>query len=314
MGCLSNTLSAQTPQIAYDDQGLIVHKNKDGGDTAQREGWYWFGIWIRQQVLNDPWPVPRKLSFAEVIQLLEPKRDGVFYRNPDLEPWNDPYSKEYGFSRDQMVPLVAAMGVWGLTDPLRRLWNALPQDALGGTKHTFNGEWKTVFGQNTIFTGDIVSPATINLFRRAWNEDPMLASDHNGPAGENELAANVDIRLASTLNDRDNTGEDLNLIVMLLLAALRFPTSTSTGAAARYAKNRPISYGSFLGSYRQKYGVDLTAQPNEVRRRFDEGMSSGWKTDSSRVYGVVRWYHRVETGANPQLAELYAPIIRRYLE
>ncbi len=105
-----------------------------------REGWYWFGVWIREHVLNDPWPVQRKLTFPEVIQLLEPASDGVFYRHPKLAPWNNPYDKDYGFSRDQMVPLVAAMGVWGLTDELHRLWNALFQDVVGGTKHTFNGE------------------------------------------------------------------------------------------------------------------------------------------------------------------------------
>jgi hypothetical protein len=323
-GRLSDRLSAQLgPEILYDSDGLIVHKNMDGGDTAQREGWYWFGVWIRQEVLKDPWPVPRKRSFAEVIQLLEPNSDGIFYRHPTLSPWNNPYSKEFGFSRDQLVPLVAAMGVWGLTDPLRRLWNALPQDVLGGTKHTFNGEWKTIFGQKTIFTGDIVGPATINLFRRAWNEDPMPASDHNGPGGETELAANVDIRIASTLNDRDNTGDDLNLVVMLLMAALRFPSKVSAGAAVRYAKNRPVSYGSFLGAYREKYGVDMSVPPNEVKRRLDEGIAPcaantkapcGWKTDASRVYGAARWYHRLESGANPQLAELYAPVIRKYLE
>jgi hypothetical protein len=312
---LGNVAEGQTnPAIMYDDDGLIVHKGMDGGDTAQREGWYWLGVWIRQQILKDPWPVERKLSFPQVIQMLEPKHDGVFYRHPKLKPWNNPYDKEYGFSRDQMVPLVAAMGVWGMTGELRRLWNALPQDVLGGTKHTFNGEWKTILGQKTVYTGDIVGPATINLFRRAWGEDPMPASDRNGPGGEKELYANVDIRLASTLNDRDNTGDDLNLIAMLLMSILRFPSSVSAQAVNVYAKNRPVSYGSFLGAYRKKYGVDLSASPAEVKRRLDEGIKSGWTTDASRVYGAVRWYHRLEAGANPQLAELYARIIRKYLE
>jgi len=81
-----------------------------------------------------------------------------------------------------------------------------------------------------------------------------------------------------------------------------------------YAKNRPVSYGSFLGVYRDVYG-DMSGESDaEVRRRLDEGIASGWQTDASRVYGAVRWYHRAKTGANPQLAELYAPIIRKYLE
>src|SRR5262249_35845972 len=114
--------------IWYDRDGLIVHANNDGGDTAQREGWYWFGIWVREHVLKNPWPIKRSLAFADVLRLLEPAKDGVFYRHPKLPPWNNPFDKAFGFSRDQMVPLVAAMGLWGFETELRRLWNALPQD------------------------------------------------------------------------------------------------------------------------------------------------------------------------------------------
>jgi len=64
---------------------------------------------------------------------------------------------------------------------------------------------------------------TINLFRRAWLEDPMPASDGNGPGGEFELARNVELRIIAAQNDRDDTGDDLNLIVMLLMSILRFP-------------------------------------------------------------------------------------------
>jgi len=44
----------------------------------------------------------------------------------------------------------------------------------------------------------------------------------NGPRGEEELAANVAFRLKAALNDRDDIGDDLNLIVMLLMSILRF--------------------------------------------------------------------------------------------
>lgn len=300
--------------IHFDKDGLIVHRGMDGGDTAQREGWYWFGVWIRQNVLKDPWKVPRKLTFPQVIRLLEPASDGVFYRHPKLPPWNNPHDKTFGFSRDQMVPLVAAMGLWGLETELRRLWNNLPQDPLGGTKHTYNGDWKTFLGQKTVHTGDIVGPMTINLFRRAWREDPVPAGDGNGPGGEKELAANVGLRVKAALNDRDDTGDDLNLNIMLLMSILRFPSDTSSNAVNLYAKNRPVSYGSFLGAYRQKYGLDLGASPDEVKKRMDAGINSGWQTDASRVYGAIRWYHRAEAGANPELANLYEPIIRAYLE
>jgi hypothetical protein len=358
------------PPIHYDADGLIVHKKGpdgplDGGDTSQREGWYWFGCWLREQ-MNDPWKVPRKLkSFHDVLGLLEPKRDGVFYRHPKLAPWNNPYDKEYGFSRDQMIPLMAAMGVWSQSDPsfgepLRRLWNALPQDKVGGSKHTFNGQWWPSDQIALVYTGDIVGPAAINFYRRALSQDPMKADDGNGPNGERELGVNVALRLDAA-KDRDNTGDDLNLIVMLLLSALRYPNTTplglpplpllpalpnlpkvvvgsalpewrvtplpslsllsawlppaiTTNALLQAYKQRPLSYGSYLGAYRTRYGVDLKAPVEVVRKRMDEGISGGWKPDAKAVYGAIRWYHREEEGANPALATLYEPIVQKYLE
>src|SRR2546427_3621195 len=57
--------------IFYDEHGLIVHKGTDGkfdgGDTAQREGWYWLGVWIRQNTPGlEPWKPERKLNFDQV--------------------------------------------------------------------------------------------------------------------------------------------------------------------------------------------------------------------------------------------------------
>jgi hypothetical protein len=42
----------ESPPIFYDADGLIVHRGNDGGDTAQREGWYWLGRWVWENKLN----------------------------------------------------------------------------------------------------------------------------------------------------------------------------------------------------------------------------------------------------------------------
>ncbi len=148
----------QGRDIYCDQYGLIVHKNSDGtfngGDTAQREGWYWLGVWIRQNTPGlEKWTPTRKLSFDQVLALLEPHSDGVFYRHPKQEMYNNPYDKKYGFSRGQLISLVAAMGVWGKHDAIRRLWDALPEDILG--KHSFNGNWRNFLGQDGPNCGDI---------------------------------------------------------------------------------------------------------------------------------------------------------------
>jgi hypothetical protein len=433
------TYAAPAPRagaLLCDSDGLIVHQATpdhpygDGGDTAQREGWYWLGVWIRQ---NTPgltrWAPRRRLNFDQVLALLEPHQDGVFYRHPKLAPWNNPRDKEFGFSRDQMVPLIAAMGVWGKTAHLERLWNALPEDSLG--KHSFNGSWRNILGQdgwdctaiknrdcsgrdctlrtdnrdcslkvdtrdctfhedtrgcgdfdffcklarqlendrrraeslacevakatqnalyagervaceaakatqNAIYVaekqacevvkagenaaceaqkatelnlcrlgnfhnGDFIGPMTENLFARARNQS--LSSG----TGEVELLANAWLRVRDG-RDRDNTGDDLNLLVMLLMAKLRNPSPPSDQAADVLAGYRPFSYGSYLTAYRAAYS-DAT----DMRTRMDAGIQSGWQADKTAVNGAVHWYHRIESGGNPELAELYDPIIHRFI-
>jgi hypothetical protein len=472
--------------IYYDQDGLIVHRSPDGkddgGDTAQREGWYWLGVWIRQNRLHQPWTKPRKLTFPQVIALLEPQKDGVFYRHPKLSPWNNPHSKEYGFSRDQMIPLVAAMGVWGMKAEIRRLWDALPEDLLG--KHSFNGNYRNFLGQDgedcsaikkrgcdatadcslnvdnrdcslqtdnrdcslqtdnrdcplqvdtrscghdvgpihindpiceaakaaqnalyasqkaaceaakisqngayaaaksacegakasqnllyasqkasceagktsqnalyanqkaaceaaktgkkfacegqkavdqvacmasNVHSGDLIGPAAVNLFRRAMNENPLIpvsaltlppVSIGSGQLGESELAINAGIRIAASARDMDDTGDDLNLIVMMLMAKLRFPSPISAAATSAYAHQRALSYGSYLGAYYQHYGDDTA----DMTSRIKAGIANGWTPDASGPFGAVRWYHRAATGANPQLAELYGVIVDAYIK
>jgi len=476
--------------IYYDASGLIVHRRPDGsfdgGDTAQREGWYWLGVWIRQNTPGlPPWTPTRKLTFDQVLKLLEPNGDGVFYRHPSMAPYNNPRDKTYGFSRDQMVPLVAAMGVWGKYDPLHRLWDALPEDALG--KHAFNGNWRNALGQDgmncaeilqrgcdatrdcslkvdnrdcslqvdnrdcslqvdnrdcslqqdtrncghdvlgvhvndpvceaakaaqnagyaaakasceaskstqngiyaagkatcesakssqnamyasakltcetaktnqnalyagekvtceaaktsakyacelqkqtdyqtcrvsNIYNGDLIGPATINLFQRALNQSPIAGPGLpttitgvlavGGAGGEAELLANAHIRVGASHSDKDDVGDDLNLIVMLLMAKLRFGTPVSDEAARTYYTERAHSYGSYFGAYMAHYG--------NVAKDFDAnvkaGANGGWGPDPgvSPAFGAVRWYQRPTTGANPQLAEMYSVIIERFLK
>jgi hypothetical protein len=287
------TLAARgqsSPKLSVDKHGLIVQVDGDGGDTAQREGWAWFGSWIRDNVLHNPWDVKRLVpntnepfTFEKTMAFLEVDQTGVFRRHPDQ--WNDPKD----FSRDQTIPIVAAMGVWNDKARLDRLWNRT--------------KGRNYLAQN----GDLISPEAINLFDRARGEQPGLP-------GDIQLAASVWARIGQSLNNRDDVGDDLNLVIILVMSKLRSSNSTTDSAVAAYAKNRPISYGCYLQSYRQKNGVDLKASAGEVRRRMEESIDKPWKPDCPRVLGALRWYFRAETGGNPELAELYAPIVKQWLE
>ena len=72
----------------------------------------------------------------------------------------------------------------------------------------------------------------------------------------------------------DRVGNDLNMIVIFLMSAVRKPNRESDAARAFYAKNLGDNYGMFLGAYRDKYGLnwDGTVTPEEMWRRIDTGM------------------------------------------
>jgi hypothetical protein len=465
----------QGREIFCDQYGLIVHKHADGtfdgGDTAAREGWYWLGVWIRQNTPGlEPWKPQRKLkSFDQVLALLEPNGDGIFYRHPKQPPYNNPFSKDWGTSRDQLVPLIAAMGVWGKYDQIRRLWEALPEDIQG--KHAFNGNWRNALGQDgpncsqlkhvncggddlpcptetdltpcpadtdqtpcssttnttacgdndvcvlkrpwdggcaqtvkvhdyaceaakgtgnaatklscevkkgagnasakanceatkalnnvsqkaaceaqkeaskkeceikkwadynlcrftNIFNGDLIGPATVNLFRRALNQNPIALDladalpftlipgegvSKGGIDGELELLTNSHLIVGKANDDHDYVDPDINHIVNLLMARLRYPTFVSDNATSVYMNQRAPSYGSYLGPYYTRYGDDML----DFKTRIVAGVASGWRADVSPVMGAVRWYHRPDTDdghANPQLATLYSVIVDRLLK
>ncbi len=89
--------------------GLIVNNDGDGGDTAQREGF--FGI-------TQPLVDATKLPYSLTIKKLEPNQDGIWVRNPNG------YNQPEDFSRDQQTPNIWALAVNKLVKPLIRLFKA----------------------------------------------------------------------------------------------------------------------------------------------------------------------------------------------
>ena len=143
----------------YNRDGLIMHDNADFGDTAQREGWYWLGVWIRLNEVHQPWvdTPPRVLSFDDVERKLEPDQNGIFVRAPGKDPFGRATdgNEDHGMTRDQLVPLIPALSVWGKRDALQRLWYALPEDILG--KHDFQGHWHDFLTGTDSYTSDPVN-------------------------------------------------------------------------------------------------------------------------------------------------------------
>jgi hypothetical protein len=275
-------------QIYYDRNGLIAQQNCDGGDTAQREGWYWLGRTVRTaNNLGTAWP-ERDLPFEQVMTKLEIGKTGTFRRNPDK--WNDPAD----FTRDQTVPIVAAMGIRNDKLRLQRFYQELRR--------------RNWFAQKQ---GDeMTTPIYRNLVARARDEAPNSLTD----AGF--LYAAVQARILGARGNMDDVGDDLNLIVILLLATVRRSNAGVDNARSYYSKNRPDNYGMFLGSYRAAYGTNWEGKTSEAKMAglIDDGIRANWKPDCPRILGALRWYFRAETGGSPGLAELYAPIIQQWFQ
>lgn len=84
--------------------------------------------------------------------------------------------------------------------------------------------------------------------------------------------------------------DDNNTIVTLAVCRYRMPTPLSYLASRIYGKLRPWNYGCRDS---QVYFDDNVYHP---------------------VYGALRWYHRAENGGNPEIAEMYREICKRYFE
>jgi hypothetical protein len=290
-------------QFAGDDApfgraGLIMHDRGDFGDTAQREGMYWLGVWIRSQELKRPWSdkPPRRLSFDDVLKKLEPKQDGMFVRAPGKDPFgrNADGHENHGTTRDQLVPMIVAMSVWGKSAELQRLWNALPEDIFG--KHDLQGRWfdhlsgeeffvtdPCVAGTPKFdecnskrevgflrFTGDPLPPTAYNLFVRAGVKTTArfaftraLLSDKGFVAGDVNLFGGIKVL------EQQGTGKlkceqsapdprdcvDQDMNTTAMLWMSRHVRPTSASEEAiALYKSRPHTYGSYFGAYCQAHG------------------------------------------------------------
>jgi hypothetical protein len=278
------------PGIYFDSNHLLVQRDGDGGDTAQREGWAWFGNWLRTVKLKMSSPFVPPISFAATMDLLEdPKRPGEFRRHPTQPGFK---SDPDAFSRDQLIPLVAAMGVMGDLARLKRSWAA---------KRPCHFIFTCVQG-----TQDVLGPDLVNLYRRAWGEAP-------DPSGDKALALGVADRLRQANQNPEDVGDDLNLIVQLLMAKVCAPSADTELAITAYAKNRAVCAGCYLSHYRAANRGNFTADEKTMIKDIRKGVARGWKTDCPRVLGALRWYFRAESGGCSTLAELYEPMVNRWL-
>ncbi|MGE4132157.1 MAG: hypothetical protein AB7F86_11005 [Bdellovibrionales bacterium] len=266
-----------------DAYAIIVQQDGDGGDSLQREGMYAFGKWLRYQessntlIIVEP---PERQDSSKILDKFEVE-PGVYVRHPDPEKW---YSNPDTTSRDQLVPVIAYCGAY---QDYPRLWRLFKRVMARG-----------FFSQNTVRAGDNIRGrkipdtflAHLDLFIRAggyWTAPlyPVLfVTDTIDLIGT--LLNQVPIHWENTarrfrwVEPRDV--DDNNVVIGHLMAMAFKPTPISWLNRQIYSWTRRMNNGNFV------------------------------RGESNPVMGAMVWYHRKEHRGNPEMAELYRPLILKY--
>lgn len=266
-----------------DSYALIAQQDGDVGDSLQREGMYAFGRWMRYDdrtqtvYLSEP---PGRRDPKKIIAKFE-VAPGVYVRHPDPTRWSsDPDTT----SRDQVVPVIAYCAAFRDYPRLARLFGASAARGL--------------FAQNTLPINEgpehrkvpDTMIGTLGLFIRAggwWTAPlyPLLFITDTADLIATVLATIPLHWEESTHRLRISEPRDVddNNSVIAHLLALRF-------------KPTPVSW--------------LNRQIYAATRGRNLGNSQLGETNA--VMGALAWYHRREAGGNPEIAELYRPLIERY--
>lgn len=266
-----------------DAYAIIVQQDGDGGDSLHREGMYAFGKWLRYQQADNTVvivEIPERQDPSKIIDKFEIE-PGIYVRHPDPKRWS---SNPDTTSRDQVVPVIAYCGAY---QDYPRLWRLF----MATLKRGF-------FAQNTLDIGEGETRRKISdtmighlgLFIRAggyWTlplYPLLLVTDTIDLIGT--VLEMIPVHWEENnkrLRTRDLGDVDDNNSVIAHLVAVEFkPTPISWLNRQIYALARPLNYGNTV------FG------------------------ESNRVMGALSWYHRAEGGGNPEMAELYRPLIEKY--
>lgn len=217
-------LLTELKQNFTDEYGLIVHKDKDGGDTAQRTGMLYFALSVLNQrnkslVWWDHNDDDYFIGFYKALALLE-KEPGRLVRNPRPDKW---WSDTREFSRDQQSSIVIANTFMNNKQVLRRiLWEHVKRFGFYNNS-VANGKYKIP---------DFAMPQHWGFYVRAFQSKPLypflLFSDLF-------LMLDSVIFVAKSYYNPDDVSDDLNHIMALVQAKLVMSTPFSFLARKIYS-------------------------------------------------------------------------------
>jgi hypothetical protein len=193
--------------LHFDQYGLIVQSDGDGGDTAQRTGMFYY--------LHDD-----RDGFTRSLQQLE-VRAGIYVRHPHQAGFR---SDPRRFSRDQHRPLLIALGKYKMQDRLREM---AKQHALRLGKY-----------QNHDFIGPVGIGEYIRAFECRTCYPILLVTD--------AFLAWGSIGLITHASLNPDEADDNNHIMSLLQARETMPTPLGDLAIYLYREHRPKNLGNFI--------------------------------------------------------------------
>jgi hypothetical protein len=174
-------------------------------------------------------------------------------------------------SADQLIPIIAFCIAAGFTHEVKSLFKAMMKR--GGFAQNYRDGLSDRQG---IKVPDLMLFRAAPLFARAKKPFYPLA-----------MLADIYLMLmalTACLDRHPDHVDDNNLVMTLIVCNERMPTPISRKALQLYKKFRAWNYGC------------------TDERACDNG---------SFVYGALRHYHRAEAGGNPEVADLWRPLIQK---
>lgn len=267
-----------------DNQRLIVQSDGDAGDSLHRAGSWALVEKIRQELnvgssLFDQPERPRPWREAQPLYEVKP---GIYVRHPDKSKW---YSNPDTTSRDQLVPAIIALGVHKMR---AELWRVEKKILLRGLfAQNIYRNWEPVENQKKKIPDTFLF--CIGLLIRAWGRwaiplyPVLIVLDFVDMIGQ--MIELIPIRVTDEwkVRRKDSTdADDMNGINKHLQALFVLPTPFSWASRKLYSKYRMATMGT----------IELK-EPN-------------------RIMGALVWYNRPAGNGNPEMAEIYRPLIERY--
>lgn len=198
-----------------DDQGLPLHKG-DAGDCAARA----FQMCVAEEILRKLClPTQFDLNYYYHCRDLL-IRDGCVLRynrpGPNGQPYNDPYDKEWGTSRDQTVPAILAAWLMGDVATLFKIYQNV------------KGNWFRFPNK------DLMGPDVWMMCNKAMGQRPFGLW-----LGEKHVQVNAWWRCRQAEKNGDDVGDDILEIQELATLRMMGTDQYAVEAIKYYSNHRP---------------------------------------------------------------------------